>query len=308
MWARVLGSAAGGGFPQWNCGCPNCRAARAGARPCQPRTQSSLAVSADRERWFLFNASPDIRAQIASFPALWPRQGVRDTPIQGVVLSDAELDHTLGLLSLREGRRVRVYATGWVHQALTEWNPLLRTLAAFATVQWQPVRLDAEVPLCTGDGLDSGLRCRAFSTGSTKPLAFAPAHSAGQPEACVGYRIWSAGSGRVLVYLPALELLSPAVRSQILGSACLLVDGTCWLDDELGRLGISTKTARAMGHLPVGGDGGSLEQLAALRLERVIFVHINNTNPMLLDDSPERRAVEARGLEVACDGLELEIA
>src|SRR5229473_1821905 len=215
MRVRVLGSAAGGGFPQWNCGCPNCRAVRDGSRPCQARTQSSIAVSADNERWFLFNASPDIRAQIQAFPALWPSDGVRHTPIQAVVLSDAELDHTLGLLLLREGRRVKVYATEWVHTALTEWNPLLRTLSAFAAVDWLPVRLEQEIPLCTSDGQDSGLRCRAFATGSTKRLTFAPKDSAGDPEACVGYRISDARSGRSLVYLPALETLSPAVRAEI---------------------------------------------------------------------------------------------
>jgi pyrroloquinoline quinone biosynthesis protein B len=200
-----------------------------------------------------------------------------------------------------------VYATEWVHTALTEWNPLLRTLAAFAVVDWQPVRLDQEMPLCTSDGQDSGLRCRAFATGSTKRLTFAPQESAGHPEACVGYRISDAIGGRSLVYLPAVETLNPAVRAQIQDSACLLVDGTCWFDDEMARLAIVGKTARDMGHLPLGGDGGSLEQLAEIGTQRTIFVHINNTNPMLLEDSPERHAVEARGFEVGFDGMEVEI-
>jgi pyrroloquinoline quinone biosynthesis protein B len=225
------------------------------------------------------------------------------------VLSDAELDHTLGLLLLREGRRLQVYATEWVHTALTEWNPLLRTLAAFAVVDWQPIRLDRQMPLCTSDGQDSGLRYRAFATGSTKRLTFAPADSAGHPEACVGYRVSDPVSGRSLVYLPAVETLNPTVRAEIQGSDCLLVDGTCWFDDEMARLGIVGKTSRDMGHLPLGGEGGSVEQLAELgnRNKRTIFVHINNTNPVLLEDSPERAAVEARGFEVAFDGMEVEI-
>jgi pyrroloquinoline quinone biosynthesis protein B len=280
---------------------------RDGSRPAQARTQSSLAVSADRQRWFVFNASPDIRAQINACPALWPADGVRHTPLQAVVLSDAEIDHTLGLLLLREGRRLQVYCTDWVHTALTEWNPLLRTLAAFAVVDWRRVSLDQETPLCTTEGEDTGLRCAAFSTGATKRLIFAPAESAGDPEACVGYRISDVLSGRSFVYLPALETISPSIRSQLQSTACLFVDGTCWYDDEMARLGIAGKTAREMGHLPLHGAGGSLDQVAEFGIQRTILVHINNTNPLLLDDSPERRAVEARGIEIAVDGMEVEI-
>ena len=307
MWVHVLGSGAGGGFPQWNCNCPNCRAARDGSRPCRPRTQSSIAVSADYARWFVFNASPDIHAQIEAFPALWPRGETRQTPIQAVVLSDAELDHTLGLLLLREGRRVRVYSTEWVRTALTEWNPILRTLAAFAVVDWQPVRLDEMLPLCCEDGTDSGLRCLAFATGSTKRLTFAPPESAGHPEASVGYRITDARSGRSLVYLPALETLTAALRARLGDCACLMVDGTCWVDDEMARLGIAGKTAREMGHLPLGGEGGTLAQLVGLDVAHKFLIHINNTNPVLMEDSPERQDVEARGIEVGFDGMEVEI-
>jgi pyrroloquinoline quinone biosynthesis protein B len=255
----------------------------------------------------LFNASPDIRAQIEAFPGLWPRGEARQTPIEAAVLSDAELDHTLGLLLLREGRRLRVYSTPWVRTALTDWNPILRTLAAFAVVDWQPVQLDEQVPLCRADGTDSGLRCQAFSTGSTKRLAFAPPESAGHPEASVGYRITDARSGRSLVYLPALETLNAALQAKIADSVCLMVDGTCWVDDEMARLGIAGKTAREMGHLPLAGEGGSLAQLVALDVARTILVHINNTNPVLIEDSPERHDVEARGIEVGVDGMEVEI-
>jgi pyrroloquinoline quinone biosynthesis protein B len=307
VWLRVLGCGAGGGFPQWNCGCPNCRAARDGSRPCRPRTQSSIAVSADYERWFVFNASPDIRAQIEAFPALWPRRAARHTPIQAVVLSDAELDHTLGLLLLREGRRLRVYSTAWVRTALIEWNPVLRTLGTFAVVDWQPIRLDETVPLLTSEGLDSGVRCQAFSTGTTKRPMFAPPDVATHAESSVGYRIWDDRSSQRLVYLPALESFNAVVRANLADCACLLVDGTCWRDDEMARLGIAGKTAREMGHMPLGGEDGSLATLAGLRLARTILVHINNTNPVLIEDSAERREVEACGIEVAVDGMEVEI-
>lgn len=306
MWVHVLGSGAGGGFPQWNCNCPNCQAARGGHK-AKPRTQSSIAVSADYERWSVFNASPDIHAQIAAFPALWPKREPRHTPIHAVVLSDAELDHTLGLLLLREGRRVRVYSTPWVHKALSDWNPILRTLTAFASVDWQPVRLGEIHPLCAEDDDDLGLRIQAFSGESTKHLIFAPQGSASHPEASVGYRITDATSGRSVAYLPALERITANIQRQLVQADCLLVDGTCWTDDELPGMGIAGKTAREMGHLPLSGDGGSLAQLAALNVGRTVLIHINNTNPLLIEDSPERKQVEALGIEVAVDGMELEI-
>jgi pyrroloquinoline quinone biosynthesis protein B len=306
VWVRVLGSAAGGGFPQWNCNCPNCRSARDGSLACQRRTQSSIAISADYERWFLFNASPDIRVQMASFSALWPRDGVRHTPIQAVVLTDAELDHTLGLLSLREGRCVRVYATDWVHTALRAWNPLLRTLAAFCTVDWQ--RLSLEEPLVLSGPLDegSGICCQAFSTDTGKRLMFAPDADA-SAEASIGLRLTDARTGRAVVYLPAVLELNAAIRHQLRTADCVFIDGTCWDDDELIRLGCSARSARSMGHLPVGGPDGSLDQLAELDVGRAIYIHINNTNPILMEDSPERQTVEARGVEVAYDGMEVEI-
>jgi pyrroloquinoline quinone biosynthesis protein B len=306
VWARVLGSAAGGGFPQWNCNCPNCRGARDGSLPCRSRTQSSIAISIDRERWFLLNASPDLRGQIAEFSALWPRNGVRHTPIQAVVLTDAELDHTLGLVLLREGRYVRVYSTDWVRTALTEWNPLLRTLSAYCTVDWRRVDLGRPFVLNGPMDEDSGICCEAFSTSTRKPVAFAPeAHPS--PESSVGFRLTDARTGGALVYLPAVLEFNAAIREQVRAAACVFIDGTCWDDDELARLGCGGKSARAMGHLPIGGADGSLHQLADLDVARAIYIHINNTNPILIEDSPERQAVEERGIEVAYDGMEVEI-
>ena len=301
MWVRVLGSAAGGGFPQWNCACPPCRAVRDGSRPARPRTQSSIAVSADHRRWSLLNASPDIRAQIESFPALHPSSGpdgTRVVPLQAVLLTDAELDHTLGLLLLREGGGLVLHATEATRDTLYDGTALLRTLEAYCPVEWRPVVPGADVPL--GDGLSY----RAFDVPTTKRARFGSGSREGR---VVGYRLTDERSGRALVHLPVLQELTPAVCAQLENCACLLVDGTCWSDDELVRLGRGGRTAREMGHLPISGPGGSLEQLAPLPIERRIYVHVNNTNPILLEDSPERRAVEEHGLEVAVDGLDLEV-
>jgi pyrroloquinoline quinone biosynthesis protein B len=299
MWVRVLGSAAGGGFPQWNCTCPPCRAVRDGSRPARPRTQSSVAVSADYRRWFLLNASPDIHAQIGSCPALHPAGGRdRVVPLQAVLLTDAELDHTIGLLLLREGRGLDVHATEAVHDTLCDGTGLLRTLAAYCPVRWQPVVPGAAAPLA------DGLSYRAFDVPTTKRARFGPADAKGR---VVGYRLTDDRTGRALVFLPVLPDLTTAVRAELDDCACLLVDGTCWRDDELIRLGLAGRTSRAMGHLPISGPGGSLAQLAPLPIERKIYTHINNTNPILLEDSPERRITGQHGLEVAVDGLELQI-
>ncbi len=297
MWLRVLGSAAGGGYPQWNCGCPGCRAVRDGSRPCRPRTQSSIAVSADYRSWFLLNASPDIRAQIESFPALRPR-GARETPLEAVLLTDAELDHTLGLLLLREGRALELHATPAVHADLRDGTSVLRTLDAYCPVDWRPVTPGVDVSLA------GGLTYRAFTVPTTKRTRLGFGEESGR---VVGYRLSDENSGRVAVYLPGVQELTPEVREQLDDCACLLVDGTCWHDDELIRLGLAGKTAREMGHLPISGPGGSLEALSSLPIGRRIYVHINNTNPILLEDTPERRAIEELGMEVSTDGMEVRI-
>jgi pyrroloquinoline quinone biosynthesis protein B len=297
MWLRVLGSAAGGGFPQWNCSCPGCRAVRDGSRPCRSRTQSSIAVSADYRRWFLLNASPDIRVQIESFPALRPHDD-RATPLQAVLLTDAELDHTLGLLLLREGRALELHATPAVHETLCDGTSLLRTLGAYCSIEWRPVIPQDDV------SLGAGLSYRAFDVPTNKPARLGPGRQQGR---VVGYRLTDERSGRAVVYLPGVQELTPAVREQLDDCACVLFDGTCWHDDELLRLGLAGKTARDMGHLPIDGPDGSLEQLTPLPIERKIYLHINNTNPILLEDAPERRIVEERGIEVAMDGLEVQV-
>jgi pyrroloquinoline quinone biosynthesis protein B len=303
MWVRVLGSAAGGGFPQWNCACPGCRAVRDGTRPARPRTQSSIAVSADASRWFLFNASPDVRAQIESFPPLHPTsepeggRGSRLVPLRAVLLTDAELDHTLGLLLLREGHGLELHATETVRDTLCDGTSLLRTLQVYCPVEWRPVMPGADVPLA------DGLSYRAFDVPTTKAARFGSGTGKGR---VVGYRLTDERSGRSLVYLPSVQEVT-AVRDQLDDCACLLVDGTFWRDDELIRLGLAGKTAREMGHQPIDGPDGSLAPLAALPIGRTIYIHINNTNPILLEDAPERRILQRHGVEVAVDGLELRV-
>ena len=295
MWLRVLGSAAGGGSPQWNCGCPVCAAVRSGGGV--PRTQSSVAVSADRTRWFLINASPDVRTQFEAFPALHPH-GDRSTPLQAVLLTDAELDHTLGLLQLREADALRLCATPAVQKTLSDGSGVLRTLERYCTVECQAMIPGADVTVA------DGLCCRAFDVPTTKRDRFGTGTDHGR---VVGYRLTDERSGGTLVYLPGVQSLTRELQAEIAGCDCLLIDGTCWRDDELIQLGLAGKTSREMGHLPIDGPGGSLAQLPPLVVGRMIFVHMNNTNPILLADTPERRIVEDRGMEVAVDGLEVEV-
>jgi pyrroloquinoline quinone biosynthesis protein B len=261
------------------------------------RTQSSVAVSADYRRWFLINASPDVRTQIEAFPGLHPHDD-RTTPLDAVLLTDAELDHTLGLLLLREARAVRLYATQAMHQTLYDGSGLLRTLERYCPVEWRPVVPGADLPLA------DGLCCRAFDVPTTKRPRFGPGVDHGR---VVGYRLTDERSGGTLVYLPGVPALTSTLRAEIQGCQCLLIDGTCWRDDELVRLGLAGKTSREMGHLPIDGPDGSLAQLRSLDVGRTIFIHMNNTNPILLADAPERRIVADNGMEVAMDGLEVKV-
>ena len=297
MWLRVLGAGAGGGFPQWNCGCPGCRAVRDGSRPATPRTQSSVAVSADRRRWFLLNASPDLRAQIDACPDLHPRAG-RDSPIAAVLLTDAELDHTMGLLLLREGPGVELHATDASVATLRDGTGFLPTLERYTQVTRRRVVPGETV------ALDERLTYRAFDVPTVKKARFGGANEEGR---VVGYRLSDTASGRAAVYLPGVQEVTAAVHDELASADVVLVDGTTWTDDEMIRLGLASKTARDMGHLAVDGPNGSLAVLEGLPAERRIYVHINNTNPMLLEDSPEHATVTARGVEIAADGLEVEV-
>jgi pyrroloquinoline quinone biosynthesis protein B len=295
---RILGSAAGGGFPQWNCRCETCEAARAGVR-ARPRTQSSLAIRGGEGPWFLVNASPDARQQLE---ALAPEQvdGVRAPPIAGVLLTDAEIDHTAGLLLLRESASpVRVLGDEGVERALRRGYPVLEILQRYCGAQWQTLEPERTRPL---EG--SSLTVEPFEVGGDAPRYLDGTGVELQASAFV-FRD-SAGAG-VVTYAPGLARLDDGVLARFAASDLVLVDGTFWRDDELARLGISARSARDMGHLPLSGPGGTLEHLARLERPRKVLVHINNTNPILLEDSPEREAVLRAGVEVAYDGLEIEL-
>ena len=297
MFVRVMGAGAGGGFPQWNCGCAGCRAVRDGSRPATARTQSSIAVSADRSTWFLVNASPDLRAQIEAAPALHPRAD-RDSPIAAVLLTDAELDHTMGLLLLREGPGIVVHATDASAATLRDGTGFLTALEHYTAVDVRPVVPGETV------ALGPALTYRAFDVPTVKKARFAGTADEGR---VVGYRFTDTATGRVAVYLPGVQEVTPAVHAELAAADVVLLDGTTWTDDELITLGLGRKTAHDMGHMAVSGPGGSLEVLDGLDAARRIYVHINNTNPMLLEDSPERALVEEHGVEVAADGLEVEV-
>ena len=304
MRIRVLGSAAGGGFPQWNCGCPNCQGVRAGSIRATARTQESVAVSANGAGWILMNTSPEIRQQIESFPGLHPR-GPRHSPIDAIVLTNGDLDHTLGLLSLRESYPLVVYATERVRAGFTEGNVLVRTLERFpGQITWRPLKIGREEELANGDGKGSGLHVEAVACPGKPPI-----HLEGlrppDPEDSIGLRIREASSGRRLAYFAATGGVTPAVREALADTDCVFFDGTFWSSDELPALGLGTKRAEDMAHIPIGGAGGSLAALRGVRSSRRIYTHINNTNPILRDDSAERREMEAAGWEIARDGMEV---
>jgi pyrroloquinoline quinone biosynthesis protein B len=301
---RVLGSAAGGGFPQWNCGCPNCRGLREGALAALARTQESIAVSADRRGWFVVNASPEIRQQIEGFPPLHPRQP-RHSPIQAILLTNGDLDHCLGLLSLRESHPLAVYATERVRAGFTERNVLYRTLERFAgQVTWRPLKLGREEELLGVDGRESGLVVEAVPVPGKPPVHLEGLREP-DPEDNVGFKIREARTRRVLAYVSGVGAVSEAVRHLVEGADCVFFDGTFWSSDELRAMGLGEKRAEDMAHLPVGGPAGSAMQLANLATPRKIYIHLNNTNPLLRDDSPERATVTAAGWEIAFDGMEI---
>ena len=264
MHVRILGSAAGGGVPQWNCRCANCEAARRGAGEVRPRTQSSLAVSADGRAWLLLNASPDIRQQILAFPPLGPPAAQsRGSAIAGCVLTDAELDHTAGLLLLREGGPLGVYCTATVRRWLNEWWPVEPILASFSNPAWRELPLEDAVSLALSDGRGSGLSVRAIELDRHVPR-FVKADAAAATGSVVALQVEDLRTGGRLVYAPCVARIGPELDQAARAADGLLVDGTFWSDDEPLLSGIGSRTARQMGHLPVSGPEGSLEWLAQL--------------------------------------------
>ncbi|HYY73222.1 MAG TPA: pyrroloquinoline quinone biosynthesis protein PqqB [Solirubrobacterales bacterium] len=298
MRARILGSAAGGGFPQWNCRCSTCEAARAG-RSARPRTQSSLAIRSGHGPWFLANASPDLRQQLEGLRTD-PAGGVRAAPMAGILLTDAEIDHTAGLLLLRESSTaLQVYGSDAVRRALVDGYPVLPILAHYCGVEWHTLEPARSLVI---EG--SPLEVESFPAGGDAPRYL------GGTEAdieAIGLVFRDHSTGGVLTYVPGLARLGDDVLDRLEASDAVLVDGTFWSDDELVDLGISDRTARQMGHVPLSGPGGMLEAFAELERPRKILVHINNTNPVLLEGSPERETVLRAGAEVAYDGLELDL-
>jgi pyrroloquinoline quinone biosynthesis protein B len=298
----LLGTAAGGGFPQWNCWCPICRTGRSDPRRAFPRSQSTAAVSADGEHWFLLNASPDVRAQLACLPGTIP-DGVRHVPIEGIVTTDAELDHTVGIVLLREARQLQLYATSAVRSILQRETRLLPVTEAFAEVLVTEMPLQSPLPLRYRDGQNSGIRVEAFTVPAGPPR-FAPHAGAGHT---VGLTLHDEATAGTCAFVPGCGALDQSLLDRFEATDLLLFDGTFWSDDELIALGIGGRSATEMDHLPVSGAGGSLSQLTELTRPAKVYTHINNTNPMLLEASAEREIVERAGLQVGSDGMSFTI-
>lgn len=304
MRFRVLGSGAGGGFPQWNCNCENCSGLRDGSLRAKPRTQSSIAVSGNEEDWILFNASPDIRAQLESFPELQPARGRRDTAIRAILLVDAQIDHSTGLLLLREHTEPwDVYCTAAVKEDLSSGFPIFNILAHFRGVNWHEVRTDeSEFTMPQAAGL-------VFTAVPLKSEAppYSPHRHNTVPGDNIGVRIQDRRSGKNLFYAPGLGKVDARIENYMRSADCLLVDGTLWTDDEMIRGGFSDKRGAEMGHLDQSGEGGILQLLGRLERPRKILIHINNTNPILDEDSVQRRLLTEAGVEVAEDGMEIRL-
>jgi len=303
MRVILLGTAAGGGFPQWNCYCPVCRVARDTPARARPRSQSSIAVSADGLRWFLCNASPDVRDQLHRLTARLPTPGpgiTRSVPIEAVILTDAELDHTLGIELLREARHLRVYATEAVESVLDHDSRILPTTRAFAKVVVDKLTLDTPITLVDREGAPAGLTLRAFEVPGDAPR-FASTDS---PSQTIGLLIHDPATNGTVAFIPGCADLDSRIHATIEDAELILFDGTFWTDDELQTLGISPSTARQMGHQPISGAHGSLAALSQFPLARRVYTHINNSNPILVEDSPEHRVVTDAGIIVGADGAE----
>jgi len=317
MRVKILGSAAGGGFPQWNCACPNCRALRAGTFPGKARTQTQVAISAEGSEWFLLGASPDLRAQIEGDPDLYPHEQTRGksprhSPIAGAVLANADVDHTLGLLLLRELQPLRVHATESVRRILTEDNSMFAMLQRVpGQATWTAFTPGTSFPLLNPAGENSGLRCRALSLGTHYPAYVSSRRQSElrMCEASLGLIVESP-TGRRLACMTAVPQIDNALLQEFESVDVLLFDGTFWSDDELIRIqgsGHNSQTSLQMGHVPVASAEGSLNKLAQLRRPRKIYLHINNTNPMLNEAGPEYREVRDAGWEIAEDGWQFEL-
>ena len=313
---RVLGSAAGGGFPQWNCNCRNCAGLRAGTLRARARTQSSIAVRASGNRqdpagrhddssWVLINVSPDILAQLRANPDFQPARSPRDTAICAIVLVDGQVDHTTGLYMLRESTRPwALWCTDAVHEDLTRGNPIIEVLSHYCRIERRRMSLDGGGFAVEGI---PGVRWHALPVAG-KPAPYSPNRESPVAGDNVALLMTDGRSRKSLFYAPGLGSIGEATWQAMRSAACVLVDGTFWSDDEMLRLELSSKRARDIGHLAQSGPGGMLEWLGRLpEGTRKILIHINNTNPILDEDSPERAELGRRGIEVAWDGMEIEL-
>jgi pyrroloquinoline quinone biosynthesis protein B len=306
MKIRVLGSSAGGGFPQWNCNCRNCDGVRRGTLKATPRTQSSIIVSANGEDWLLVNASPDLLAQIAAHPELQPARRARDSGIAAVLTMDAQIDHVTGLLMLRErDTPLPLYTTDAVWQDLSTGFPVTSILAHYCGVErhsFPPDGTPFSIPALPG------VRIEALALSSKAP-PYSPHREAPQPGDNIGVTFTDSASGKRAFYAPGLGVFEPHVMAAMRDADLLLIDGTCWTNDEMINLGLSKKTAADMGHLALTGPGGMIEVLDSIDRANVrkVLIHINNTNPILVEDGRERRLLADRGIEVACDRMAFEL-
>ena len=303
MKVRVLGSGAGGGFPQWNCNCHNCHRLRHNTMNGKARSQSSIAVSTDNKNWLLINTSPDIRSQLEAFPAIQPKEGIRDTGIKAILLIDSQIDHTTGMLMLREGKPLEVYCTDMVKQDLSTGFPLFTMLKDYCTVNHHAIPVDGSsftIPAI------EDLRFYTQALKSKAPPYLPHRHDPHEGDN-IGVIIEQISTGKKVFYSPGLGEIEPHVMTAMQEVDCLLVDGTFWTDDEMCTQNISHKKAREIGHLPQSGPGGMIEVLSGVAKARKILIHINNTNPILDDDSEQRKILDAAGIEVAYDGLEIDL-
>ena len=305
MRLRVLGSSAGGGFPQWNCNCENCLGWRQGRIQAQARTQSSVAITSNDQDWLLINASPDILQQLRENPPLHQARQVRDSGIAAALVIDAQIDHTTGLLMLRErGAPLPLYATPEVLEDLHDGYGLTRVLSHYAGFDLRPIALDGQalnVPFLNGVALTPVPL-------TSQPPPYSPHRGKPRPGDTIGLMMHDQASGQRLFYAPGLGLMEPSVQAAMQAADVVLVDGTFWTEDEMVKNGLSKKMAAEMGHLPQSGAGGMIAHLDALPAgKRKILIHINNTNPILREDSAERAVLTAHGIEVAEDGMELTI-
>jgi pyrroloquinoline quinone biosynthesis protein B len=302
----VLGAAAGGGVPQWNCGCPVCLEART-EHPELRSTQASIAISADGDHWFLINASPDLRQQLIATPQLHPKAGrLRHSPISGVILTNGEIDAIAGLLSMREGWPFTIYAHAKVLSVLKA-NSIFNVLSE-KNVRRQPIEADKVFEPALPDGTPSGVEILPFAVpGKSAWYLEGKAHPAGDDGAgdTLGLRIRDKASAKYFYFLAACAAVSDDLKSRLAGAPLIFFDGTVWRDDELIAAGLGNKTGQGMGHIAMSGDGGAIESLAGLDIGRKIFLHINNSNPALLRASPERKIAERAGWQIPADGTEI---